>query len=62
MASQYDVIVVGARNAALSAAIAAKEITDPDLSVDNAPEYFRRRNTYPTSGTTPLPLQGLDGN
>ena len=37
----YDVIVVGAGNAARSAAIAAKENCESVLVVEKAPEYFR---------------------
>ena len=41
MAQEYDVIVVGAGNAALSAAIAARESCQSVLVVEKAPEYFR---------------------
>ena len=41
----YDVIVVGAGNAALSAALAAKEICSSVLVVEKAPEYVRGGNT-----------------
>ncbi|MFQ6029148.1 MAG: FAD-binding protein, partial [Dehalococcoidia bacterium] len=41
LANEYDVIVVGAGNAALSAAIAAKEICESVLVVEKAPDYFR---------------------
>ena len=36
MAEHYDVIVVGAGNAALSAALAAKEVCGPVLVVEKA--------------------------
>jgi len=60
VASQYDVIVVGAGNAALSAAIAAREITDSVLVVEKAPEYFRGGNTYFTGGIIRFAFEGLD--
>ena len=60
MASHYDVIVVGAGNAALSAAIAAKENTDAVLVVEKAPEYFRGGNTYFTGGIIRFAFEGLD--
>ena len=41
MPKEYDVIVVGAGNAALSAAIAARETAGSVLVVEKAPEYFR---------------------
>jgi len=46
LANSYDVIVVGAGNAALSAAMAAKENCDSVLVVEKAPEFFRGGNTY----------------
>ena len=45
MPNPYDVIVVGAGNAALSAAIAARESCPSVLVVEKAPEYFRGGNT-----------------
>ena len=60
MASHYDVIVVGAGNAALSAAIAAKENADSVLVVEKAPEYFRGGNTYFTGGIIRFAFDGLD--
>ena len=50
MAEDYDVIVVGAGNAALSAAMAAIEVCQSVLVVEKAPEYFRGGNTYFTGG------------
>ena len=41
MPKEYDVIVVGAGNAALSAAIAARETCQSVVVVEKAPEYFR---------------------
>ena len=60
MANQYDVIVVGAGNAALSAAMAAKENTDSVLVVEKSPEYFRGGNTYFTGGIIRFAFEGLD--
>ena len=56
----YDVIVVGAGNAALSAAIAAREQTQSVLVVEKAPEYFRGGNTYFTGGIIRFAYNGLD--
>ena len=60
MASSYDVIVVGAGNAALSAAIAARENTGSVLVVEKAPEYFRGGNTYFTGGIIRFAFEGLE--
>ncbi len=56
----YDVIVVGAGNAALSAAIAAKEISESVLVVEKAPEYFRGGNTYFTGGIIRFAFNGIE--
>jgi tricarballylate dehydrogenase len=56
----YDVIVVGAGNAALSAAIAAKENCESVLVVEKAPEYFRGGNTYFTGGIIRFAYNGLE--
>ena len=56
----YDVIVVGAGNAALSAAIAAREETESVLVVEKAPEYFRGGNTYFTGGIIRFAFDGLE--
>ena len=60
MPDEYDVIVVGAGNAALSAALAAKEICGPVLVVEKAPEYFRGGNTYFTGGIIRFAFNGID--
>ena len=57
---EYDVIVVGAGNAALSAAIAAKERCQSVLVVEKAPEYFRGGNTYFTGGIIRFAFGGLE--
>ena len=60
MAQEYDVIVVGAGNAALSAAIAARENCESVLVVEKAPEYFRGGNTYFTGGIIRFAFDGID--
>ena len=60
MPDEYDVIVVGAGNAALSAALAAKEICGPVLVVEKAPEYFRGGNTYFTGGIIRFAFNGIE--
>ena len=60
MADEYDVIVVGAGNAALSAALAAKEICGSVLVVEKAPEYFRGGNTYFTGGIIRFAFDGIE--
>ena len=60
MADTYDVVVVGAGNAALSAALAAKEICGRVLVVEKAPEYFRGGNTYFTGGIIRFAFDGLE--
>jgi len=56
----YDVVVVGAGNAALSAALSAKENCDSVLVVEKAPEYFRGGNTYFTGGIIRFAFEGLE--
>ena len=56
----YDVVVVGAGNAALSAAMSAKEQSDSVLVVEKAPEYFRGGNTYFTGGIIRFAFEGLE--
>ena len=60
MPNPYDVIVVGAGNAALSAAIAARESCPAVLVAEKAPEYFRGGNTYFTGGIIRFAFNGLD--
>ena len=48
--SSYDVIVVGAGNAALCAALSAAEAGASVLVMEKAPEYLRGGNTYFTGG------------
>ena len=56
----YDVIVVGAGNAALSAAMAANEVCGSVLVVEKAPEYFRGGNTYFTGGIIRFSFDGIE--
>ena len=60
MPDTYDVIVVGAGNAALSAAIAARESCPSVLVIEKAPEYFRGGNTYFTGGIIRFAFDGLE--
>ena len=60
MPERYDVVVVGAGNAALSAALAAKEICDSVLVVEKAPEYFQGGNTYFTGGIIRFAFNSLE--
>ena len=57
---RYDVVVVGAGNAALSAALAAKEICGSVLVAEKAPEYFRGGNTYFTGGLIRFAFNDLE--
>ena len=57
---RYDVIVVGAGNAALSAAIAAAEGGAKVIALEKAPEHLRGGNTYFTGGTLRFPFSGIE--
>ncbi|PZC46080.1 MAG: tricarballylate dehydrogenase [Chloroflexi bacterium] len=57
---QYDVIVVGAGNAALSAATAAAELGARVIALEKAPEHLRGGNTYFTGGTLRFPFSGIE--
>ena len=60
--ARYDVVVIGAGNAALTAALSAAECGASVLVLEKAPEYLRGGNTYFTYlhwvGTAP-PMAGL---
>ncbi|MBI4233196.1 MAG: FAD-dependent tricarballylate dehydrogenase TcuA, partial [Chloroflexi bacterium] len=56
----YDVIVVGAGNAALSAAIAAREHGVRTLVLEKAPVHLRGGNTYFTGGAIRFAYEGLE--
>jgi len=60
MSTTYDVLIVGAGNAALSAAIAACEQGASTLVLEKAPEYFRGGNTYFTGGIIRCAYNGMD--
>jgi tricarballylate dehydrogenase len=58
--ARYDVVVVGAGNAALCAALAAREQGASVLVLEKAPEHLRGGNTYFTGGGYRFPYRGLD--
>lgn len=60
MSNDYDVIIVGAGNAALCAAIAAREKGASVLALEKAPEYFRGGNTYFTGGIIRCAYNGIE--
>ncbi len=60
MSNGYDVIIVGAGNAALCAAIAACEQGASVLALEKAPEYFRGGNTYFTGGIIRCAYNGIE--
>jgi tricarballylate dehydrogenase len=60
MNTTYDVLIVGAGNAALCAAIGACEHGARTLVLEKAPEYFRGGNTYFTGGIIRCAYNGMD--
>ena len=60
MTSQYDMIIAGAGNAALTGAIAAREQGARVLVLEKAPEYFRGGNTYFTGGIIRCAYEGIE--
>jgi tricarballylate dehydrogenase len=56
---QYDVVVVGAGNAGLSAALAAAEHGKKVLVLERAPERLRGGNSYFTGGLMRVPYSGI---
>lgn len=60
MAETYDVIVVGAGNAALCAALSARERGARVLVLERAPESERGGNSYFTAGGFRFAHEGLD--
>lgn len=59
MNSTYDVLIVGAGNAAMCAAIAARERGATTLVLEKAPDYFRGGNTYFTGGIIRCAYDGI---
>ena len=57
---QYDVIVVGAGNAALAAALSAREQVRDVLVLEKAPYHERGGNSYFTGGGFRFAHQGLE--
>ncbi len=57
---EYDVVVVGAGNAGLNAAMAANENGAKVLILEKAPEYLRGGNTFFTGGGFRFTYNGLD--
>ena len=60
MTNGYDVVVLGAGNAALTAAISAREHGARVLVLEKAPEYFRGGNTYFTGGIIRCAYEGIE--
>ncbi len=57
---KYDVVVIGAGNAGLNAALAAQELGARVLVLEKAPEYLRGGNTFFTGGGFRFVYNGLD--
>ena len=57
---QYDVIIVGGGNAALTAALASANEGAKTLMVEKAPEYLRGGNSYFTGGLFRFAYEGLE--
>ncbi|MBI3326977.1 MAG: FAD-binding protein [Nitrospinae bacterium] len=60
MNSTYDVLIVGAGNAAMCGAISARERGASTLVLEKAPEYFRGGNTYFTGGIIRCAYDGIE--
>ncbi|HZO76271.1 MAG TPA: FAD-dependent tricarballylate dehydrogenase TcuA [Ktedonobacteraceae bacterium] len=60
MQHEYDVVIVGSGNAALSAALAARERVERVLVLEKAPQEWRGGNSYFTAGAFRLTFEHLD--
>ena len=60
MANEIDVLVVGAGNAGLSAALAATDAGARVTVLEAAPEHLRGGNTYFTGGGFRFPYDGIE--
>ncbi len=60
MRDRYDVVVAGAGNAGLTAALSAAEQGASVLVLEKAPEYLRGGNTYFTGGLFRFAYDGID--
>ena len=60
MNDRYDVVVAGAGNAGLTAALSAAEHGASVLVLEKAPEYLRGGNTYFTGGLFRFAYDGID--
>ena len=58
--THYDVVVIGAGNAGLCAALSAREHADHVLVLERAPISARGGNTYFTGGLVRFPYTGID--
>ena len=56
----YDVVVVGAGNAAFSAALAARESVERVLVLEKAPREWRGGNSYFTAGAFRITFGSLE--
>src|SRR3989449_7457124 len=61
MAARYDVIVIGGGNAAMCAALSAREHGARVLVVEKAPEAWRGGNGFFTAGGFPVAFQSVEG-
>ena len=60
VAKKYDVVVVGAGNAALTAALAAASEGAKVAILEKAPEHLRGGNSYFTGGLFRFAYQGIE--
>ena len=60
LTDRYDVVVAGAGNAGLTAALSAAEQGASVLVLEKAPEYLRGGNTYFTGGLFRFAYDGID--